>query len=146
MANLMLKTKYINIVVRKKDLKISERDNLILRWCQDHCENYAYIYHDKDTNTEGMPLDEHLHLVAVLKDSVRLSTTLNSFCEFVSLTTLGVEIDKAHSVEGSIQYLIHKNDKNKYQYEIKNIISNYGDELMTLLSVDCDNLTPQRLR
>ena len=112
MANLMLKTKYINLVVRKKDLNISERDSAIINWCKDNCENYAYIYHDKDTNTEGIDVPIHLHLVCVLKDSVRLSTTLNSFCESVSLTTLGVEIDKAHSIEGSLQYLIHKNDTN----------------------------------
>ena len=45
MANLMLKTKYINLVVRKKDLNISERDSAIFKWCTDNCENYAYIYH-----------------------------------------------------------------------------------------------------
>lgn len=142
----MMKTKYVNIVVRKKDIKISERDNLILQWCMDKCENYAYIYHKNDLSIEGVREDEHLHLVCVLKESVRLATTLNSFCGFISLTTLGVEIDKAHSIEGSIQYLIHKNDKQKTPHEVKEIVSNYGDELLTLLSVDCENLTPQRLR
>ena len=99
MADLNKKTKYINLVVRKKDLKISERDGYILKWCKDNCENYAYIYHKNDENILHVKEDEHLHLVCVLKDSQRLSTTLHNFCESVNLTTLGVEIDKANSIE-----------------------------------------------
>lgn len=146
MADLNKKTKYINIVVRKTDFNISDRDNLVLKWCKDNCELYAYIYHKDDLNIQGVKEHEHLHLVATLHESCRLSTTLHNFCEYLNLTTLGVEIDKAHSIEGSIQYLIHKNDPQKTQHDRKEIIHNYGPELDTLLDVACDTLTPQRLR
>lgn len=147
MANLDTKTKFVNIVVRKKDIKISVRDKYILKWCKDNCEFYSYIYHKHDTNPLGIIEDEHLHLVVTMKKSQRLNTTLNSFCESVSLTTLGVMIDKCNSLEGSIQYLIHKNDKDKDKHEISEIITNYSDkELLNIIETEVTSLTPQRLR
>ena len=147
MANLTSKTKFVNIVVRKKDFKISDRDKYIRRWCEENCEYYAYIYHKEDLNLEHIKEDEHLHLVGILKKSILLSTTLNSFCEFLDIKTLGVEIDKCNSVEGSIQYLIHKNDPQKTQHKKDEIVSNYDrKDLDSILETDCYNITPQRLR
>lgn len=147
MALLTQKTKYINIVVRKLDINISDRDKDIKKWCANNCEFYAYIYHRHDHNLEGQIEHEHLHLVCIIKNSQRLSTTLNSFCEAVSLTTLGVMIDKCNSYEGSIQYLIHKNDEEKDQHTIDEIVTNYSkEEINTLMDYEFIALTPQRLR
>lgn len=146
MATLTTKTKYINIVVRKKDLDITTRDNLIKEWCDINTVNYAYIYHKEDYNLEGIKEEPHLHLVAVLGSSKRLSTVLNQFVSCVGLTTLGVMIDKCISIEGSIQYLLHKNDINKTPHSINEIITNYPhEELKLIINTDIVTLTPQRL-
>jgi len=147
MALLTKKSKYVNIVVRKTDMFISDRDKYIKKWCSEVSEYYAYIYHKQDKNLEGTIEHEHVHIVLVLKESQRLSTTLNSFCDAVSLTTLGVMIDKCNSLEGSLQYLIHKNDENKTQHELSEIVTNIPEEeFKRLMDVEISSLTPQRLR
>lgn len=147
MALLTQKTKYVNIVVRKTDMLISDRDKRIRKWCEEVSEYFAYIYHKHDKNLEGTIEHEHIHIVLVMKESQRLSTTLNSFCESVNLTTLGVMIDKANSIEGSLQYLIHKNDEQKTQHSIEEVITNIPkDEFLTMMDTEIHSLTPQRLR
>ena len=147
MASLDKKTKYVNIVVRKLDINISDRDKEIKKWCDDNCVEYSYIYHRHDLSIENTIEHEHVHIVCVLHDSQRLSTTLNSFCEAVSLTTLGVMIDKVNSYEGSLQYLVHKNDPQKTQHSIDEIVSSMKKEdLKTIIDYEITSITPQRLR
>ena len=126
--SLNTKTKFVNIVVRKKPpFVISDYHDKILSWCEENCELYAFIYHKRDINLEGVVENEHLHLVATMKDRKLLSTFLNSFVLKLNITTIGVMIDKCNSMEGSLQYLLHKNDKNKTQHEFKELFYNYEE-------------------
>lgn len=130
--NLATKTKYVNIVIRVKNY--IPNVTKITEWCASNCELYAFIVHDKDINITGELIPSHAHLVLTLNTSKRLSTTLNDITKYLGICTTGVEIDKTTSLDGSIQYLLHKNEPKKYHYDIKNIISNIKeDELQALL-------------
>lgn len=146
MADLTRKATQINICVRKNDIDIEDYNDKILSWLKENCENYAYIYHRNDKNLEGKIESKHIHIVCILKSRKRLLTTLYSFTSYLCITSTGVMIDKCNSFEGSIQYLIHKNDVNKTPHEISEVISSFNeDDLNNLMGADCKSLTPQRL-
>lgn len=147
MADLMKKASQVNICVRKDiDFDIEKYDDDIKSWLNENCENYAYIYHREDINLEGRKESKHIHIVCILKYRKRLLTILYSFTSFLHITTTGVMIDKCNSFEGSIQYLIHKNDINKTPHKISEIVSSFSeDDLNNLMGADCKSLTAQRL-
>ena len=146
MADLMKFAKQVNICIRKNDIDIEKYNDDILSWLKENCENYAYIYHRDDINLEGKKEDKHIHIVCILKERKRLLTIFNSFTNRLVLNSTGIMIDKCNSLEGSIQYLIHKNDPLKTPHKISDIVSNFDNEQLELLiGADCKSLTPQRL-
>lgn len=80
--------------------------------------NYAYILHDKDTNDDGTLKKEHIHLLIFFKNARWGSSILKE-----------INIDNTNLIEfrenkaNAIQYLIHSNNLNKYQYNIEDIVS-----------------------
>lgn len=135
MANLGTRTKNINIVLRKN----AELDiNRIKDWCATNCERYAFIKHENDINLQDEVEGIHYHLVLVLLKATRLSTCLTSICDYLEINPFGVEIDKTSSLEGSIQYLIHKNDPQKTQHKLDEIIHNWPDNEMKSI-IECDS-------
>ena len=110
--NLSTKTKYVNIVIRVKNY-VPNTDKIKV-WCESNCETYLFILHDKDFNVDGTLIPIHCHLVLVMLKSQRLSTTLNSISNYLGVSSTGIEISKTSSFEGSVQYLVHKNDKLKH--------------------------------
>lgn len=139
------KTQHLNIVINTTERDIGERE--IKCYCEQYFNDYAFIKHDKDVLDSGELKHVHYHIVGNAKDKSRLSTHLNRLVECLDLSNaFGVEIDKYQSFIGSIQYLIHKNDKDKYQYDIKQIVSNIpSDELETIIESDNDCLSFDRL-
>lgn len=76
----------------------------------------AYVTHDKDVDEEsGEVLKSHTHVV------IRLTNARTN----VSLSKeLGIAINyiqKIKNFEGALEYLIHLNDENKYQYDLKDV-------------------------
>ena len=78
--------------------------------------NYAYISHDKDVKEDGEPKTPHFHLYIYYQNA----KTLNSMCTKFN----GAHIEKPNNREYCIQYLIHRNNTEKYQYDSKEVISN----------------------
>lgn len=78
---------------------------------------YAYITHDKDFNDDG-PVSKHYHIVLWFKNknSIRFKTLKEVF-PFGSIQT-------CESVNACVQYLIHKNNEEKFQYNKDEIFSN----------------------
>lgn len=145
MANLGTRTKNVNIVIRKN--REINKDRLI-EWLGSNCDKYAFIVHEKDINLEGFVEGIHYHIVITLYKATRLSTTLTSICDYLEITPFGVEIDKTNNLEGSLQYLIHKNDKQKTQHDISEVIHNWEtSEFLTIMNSDANNgaLTLERL-
>lgn len=82
-------------------------------------KSFAIIRHDRDTEN-GKLKDSHFHLVLTFSDSQLLSIVSKTMlvpCSYVS---------KIHTTTRLAQeYLIHKNDTEKYQYSPAEVISNF---------------------
>ncbi len=73
-------------------------------------KHYAYIMHDKDN--EEQP---HYHLCLEYKNA-RTFTQVKTMFE-------GAHVEEMEYKNISYQYLIHKNDPDKYQYQIENVMT-----------------------
>lgn len=80
--------------------------------------NYAYIIHDKDTNDDGSLKKEHIHLLLFFNNARWGSSILKE-----------IKIDNPNLIEfkenkaSAIQYLIHSNNTDKFQYNMADIES-----------------------
>lgn len=80
--------------------------------------HYAYILHDKDKNEDGELKKEHYHLLLFFDNARWGSSILKE-----------IEIDNPNLIEfrdnktSAIQYLIHSNNLDKFQYNYEDIIS-----------------------
>lgn len=106
------KDKYrIKTYCTKEDIEniISEQGNSI--------EWYRAIIHDKDVNENGEKKTDHCHIVLKLKDRKRASTIANWFeIKDEKGNNINTYIQTCDNVQGAIEYLTHKNHKDKYQY------------------------------
>lgn len=136
--SLSTKTKKINVVI---SLKEAEQPSAFLSRLQAHmqveAEQYAMILHDRDMKDDGTFKTPHIHLVADMKSAKRLSTFLGEIATLLDLNPLAVSIEKYVSFEAALQYLIHKNDTDKYQYSEERIIHNIEKDNFRLY-MDCD--------
>lgn len=100
-------------------------------WASAECESYAMALHDLDTklNEDGDVVSKtlHFHFVCVLKGATRVSTFINRVSDSCGVLSVAVTADKCSSVESALQYLIHKNDPDKHQYD-ESIIVRTWDE------------------
>lgn len=89
---------------------------------------YAFIKHDNDVDERT-----HYHIVVCLNTSYAKNTIINAFATALTCNVDIVHVRKIRSFVLSVQYLIHKNDKDKYQYEYLDIWTNDVNELNTCL-------------
>lgn len=85
---------------------------------------YSYIYHhhkEKDDSDN----ENHIHLVIYFKGSVKRFTTMANI--FVGAH---IELSNKQRYYRCIQYLIHKNDVNKYQYDRSEILTNISNPIL----------------
>lgn len=101
--------------------------------------NYFTILHDKDYNDEGELKNPHYHLLVQLKVRTRAKTILNRICDILGCDSVNVQIEEVHDFISCIQYLVHKNDTNKFQYEVKDIQSNLDYETISAYMRSCVN-------
>lgn len=80
--------------------------------------NYAYILHDKDTNDDGTLKKEHIHLLLFFKNA-RWGTSILKEINIDNTNLIEFRENKSNA----IQYLVHSNNLDKYQYPLENIIS-----------------------
>ncbi len=80
--------------------------------------NYAYIVHDKDTNDDGSLKKEHIHLLIFFKNA-RWGTSILKEINIDNTNLIEFRENKSNA----IQYLIHSNNLNKYQYNMEDIQS-----------------------
>ena len=91
--------------------------SVILKSLYDENPNieFSYILHNPDDDD----LNKHYHLVLYFKGKVkRFSTILNIF------KGAHIEATNQQRYKRCIQYLVHKNDPDKYQYKQNEIITN----------------------
>lgn len=136
-ASLNTQTGKLFIVIRKN----KEIDkNKLKSYCEKYGNEFAFISHDNDIDSvTGLVIPIHYHIVMNAKDKrKRLSTHLEDLRAFFNFKdNNGIEIDKYRTWENALQYLIHKNNKEKTQHDFNEIITNIDkDELKTYLSCD----------
>ena len=140
MANLLCRTKYVNLVIRLNGYP-NDFLTLLQTYVESNCSRYAYIEHTNDINGYGEQEGKHYHLVLVYNTAKRLSTFLNELCDLFMLPNAnGIEISKTTSEVKSYQYLIHKNNPEKTQHKVGEIISNVPlSELTTIMDSEDDS-------
>lgn len=77
--------------------------------------DYAYILHDRDPDDDGVIKKEHWHVVLRFKQAV-WNTAIS---KEIGITDNYIE--KARNFENTLQYLIHYNDSDKYQYSLDDV-------------------------
>ena len=105
------------------------------------------IMHDKDVNDVGETIRPHLHIVLTGLKRWRVKQLLNDLADSLDTNIENIQIEEVKNLTASVQYLIHKNDTNKYQYDWHKIETNDMDNLVPLLNetiITC-SVTTQRL-
>lgn len=85
---------------------------------------YYAINHDKDVDSKGELKRSHLHIVLCSMKRLRVKQLLNILSDTFITNVENIQVQEVVSLCGSIQYLIHLNDLNKYQYDKSLIITN----------------------
>lgn len=132
---LMQSLEYISIDDVKKVL--SEKASI---------KDYAYIIHDKDVYTKADEEENEEHRDGLLKPShIHCFVRLEGPREIEQVAKwFGVKSNYIQKCRSSfskcLQYLIHKNDKNKYQYDVSEVVSNYDFETEMNVMSDSERL------
>ena len=107
----------------------------------DDLENFAFIKHDQE---DKLP---HVHLVLTFSKRKRGQRVLNMLWEKLLLAyfdSLSVEV--AEDLGACVQYLIHKNDPDKFQYDPALIVTNFSKEVLSSLLESAASLDAYALR
>lgn len=146
MSNLNTKCSQINIIISLKDIIINDILKRLENYLQYQTLSYCYILHDKDYDKNGIAKLPHIHIVLFNAPRKRLSTYINEIADNLNINPLAVQIEKAVNLEGCIQYLIHKNDIEKWQYSINEIKTNIDKkDLELFLNTENGCITFDRL-
>lgn len=100
-------------------------NEIIAKLAEIRAKNYAFIYHNKDNNQEDKR--KHIHLVIEFENA----RTFESLKKKLD----GWHIETCKSLASSIQYLTHKNDPGKEQYETNDVIKSNDNWFNTYWSL-----------
>lgn len=108
---------------------------------------YYYIVHDNDVDEHGETIRPHIHLVLTGLKRWRVKQLLNDLADALITNVENIQIEEVKNITASIQYLIHKNDTSKYQYDYLKIQTNDSDNLVPILNetILTDKVTTDRL-
>lgn len=136
---MVAKSKIFNLVLEEYD-KLNDKhvSNVdIYNYLSDNDTNiefFAFVLHDKDTNNEGVIERKHYHLFIKLVNSISKNTILKDIAKNLMVNVNCISVEVSRNIVSSIQYLIHRNDKTKFQYDILDIWSNDYADLVSILN------------
>lgn len=81
----------------------------------------AFIEHDKDVNDDGTPKERHVHIILCLHNNTTINAIKNWFNGgYVddNGNVINTLVQSCSCIQAQYDYLIHKRDLNKYQYDI----------------------------
>lgn len=113
---------------------IYDIDKKLLEYLLIDVDKYYHIIHDKDVLDNGELKTPHIHLLVELLTRQRKSTIINRLSKYSNIPSNCVSVDECRNISKSAQYLIHMNDKDKYQYEKSLIETNDEERLKYLLT------------
>lgn len=86
---------------------------------------YYLIKHDKDIEKNGELKKVHYHLLVKLENAISIEKILKCFYnENEKINSIVKYLNIIKSFKGYVRYLIHYDDKDKYQYNVNDIITN----------------------
>lgn len=98
----------------------NEEDERILFYIKNNY-NYAYILHDKDITEDGERKKNHYHVAFTFENERHLKAIAEE------LNVEEYRIEKIRAWKKYIRYLIHKDNSEKYQYDLDEIESNINN-------------------
>lgn len=92
----------------------------IIKVAKSSYKYYWYIFHDSDTDDNGQIKKKHLHLVCYDSSPSTIKKAISNF-EGCTLPNL---VEACRNGRAMLRYLIHLDDKDKFQYESKQVQTN----------------------
>lgn len=127
----------INFPIKYTNITYANILSNLKSWLNSHCTEYYFIVHDKDTKKVDDKLvlkTIHIHYCFKSNDTKhRLSWYINAISDALSIDTNLISASVWKDYEGNIQYLIHKNNSEKYLYDSSEIITNMSTETLDLI-------------
>lgn len=110
--------------MKRRNFTLSIRQDIIEFIKQvEQCPQYAWIVHDKDSHTnddgEIIPVEKHVHAYIEFPNP----RSFKSVAELLNVPEN--QVQKVIDKNGILQYLVHKNQPEKYQYNFEDITSNF---------------------
>ena len=94
---------------------------------------WAYIFHDSDDT------DKHLHILLYDEGGTNLSSHAKRFSSVLPSNF----IEKVWSPRAMARYLIHKDNPEKFQYELDSVETNSKDKLYSFFKENTGNCTSE---
>lgn len=142
MANWNTQTKKHNIVIEAPhDVSnpVKFHDCIwkhLAEWADKSAYSYFGIIHDSDVDEDGVKKRVHSHLVLLTPHRVRIGTMVNRIADLLHIPQEAVSDIAFESTAGAVQYLIHKNNPDKFQYDYTEVKTNHQVDLVALLAQD----------
>lgn len=97
----------------------------IVKSTQFYSCKWYYVLHDKDIDQNGCITKAHYHLLVKLDNAISIENILKSLInERGTPKAIQNDFSIVKSFKGCVRYLIHYDNKEKYQYNLNDIISN----------------------
>ena len=112
-------------------------DNDIKSYCDnnDCIVYYAFIKHIDDINELGALEVPHYHLFIKLRDKYSKTTIINDIAKVLMCNKSLISTRKfVQSMSACIRYLVHADNPEKKEYDIKDITTNDWNETLSLMS------------
>lgn len=152
-ASLSSKRKNVAVILGSKKFPLPNTHtkqwyyDSIKQWCDEHTCEYSFIMHDRDLQDDGSPKWNHIHMALIMKSVGKgrnypsLNTILNALAKVCEIDGQSIQIDEMTSEVGSVQYLIHKRNTDKAQYNEDEVITSLpSEELHTIMESDDEGL------
>lgn len=135
------------------DVVISDSERCkrgLTRICDELSRNgftYYAIAHDMDTDNNGVLKRCHYHIVLTTLKRLRVKQLIKLLTEICLTNDTNIQVQEVVSLVASVQYLVHLNDLNKFQYDVKCVMTNNVQNLETLMieSPQLNELTTKTL-
>jgi energy-coupling factor transporter ATP-binding protein EcfA2 len=117
----MTSRRMIEVIIYKYNEEIKK---YIIAQCERYksIKKYAFILHDKDTKEDGTSKKLHVHLLLYFGNPLPLENIVKWF-EHIGV--IKENLGPIHNWVSALEYLTHKNDEDKYQYNEEDITANF---------------------
>lgn len=118
---------------KENDYHYTEEDLRSYFENEDYLSYWAFIKHDKDVDDDGDVKRPHYHLVLLCNSSYTKDRILSELSKNLVKNRAVVSVRSYNDIYQAVQYLLHRNDADKHQYDSKDIVSSSSGETAVYL-------------